>query len=90
MYGKMKDHLVKELAQIRDSGLYKDERVLAGRQGARVQLADGRQVTPRELELEETGTEPLPLKDVVGRRKVVPLDHCWLESARNVGTCLGD
>ena len=31
MYGKMKDHLVKELAQIRDSGLYKDERVLAGR-----------------------------------------------------------
>ena len=44
MYGKMKDHLVKELAQIRDSGLYKDERILAGRQGARVQLADGRQV----------------------------------------------
>ncbi len=44
MYGKIKDHLVKELAQIRDSGLYKDERVLAGRQGARVQLADGRQV----------------------------------------------
>ncbi|MBW2437503.1 MAG: glycine C-acetyltransferase [Desulfobacterales bacterium] len=44
MYGKMKDHLTNELAQIRDSGLYKDERVLAGRQGARVQLADGRQV----------------------------------------------
>jgi 6-phosphofructokinase 1 len=36
------------------------------------------------------GTEPIPLKDVVNRRKVVPLDHCWLESARNVGTCLGD
>jgi glycine C-acetyltransferase len=44
MYGKMKDHLIKELEQIRDSGLYKDERVLAGRQGARVELADGRQV----------------------------------------------
>jgi len=44
MYGKIKDHLIKELAQIRDSGLFKDERVLAGRQGARVQLADGRQV----------------------------------------------
>ncbi len=44
MYGKMKDHLIKELAQIRDSGLYKDERVIAGRQGARVQLIDGRQV----------------------------------------------
>ena len=44
MYGKMKDHLIKELEQIRDSGLYKDERILAGRQGARVELADGRQV----------------------------------------------
>jgi glycine C-acetyltransferase len=44
MYGKMKDHLINELAQIRDSGLYKDERVLAGRQGVRVQLADGRHV----------------------------------------------
>ena len=44
MYGKIKDHQIKELAQIRDSGLYKDERVLAGRQGARVQLTNGRQV----------------------------------------------
>ena len=44
MYGKIKDHLIKELEQIRDSGLYKGERILAGRQGARVQLADGRRV----------------------------------------------
>ncbi len=36
------------------------------------------------------GTEPVPLEDVVNRRKVVPPDHCWIESARNVGTCLGD
>lgn len=44
MYGKIKDHLIKELEQIRDSGLYKDERILAGRQGARVKLADGREL----------------------------------------------
>jgi glycine C-acetyltransferase len=44
MYGKMKEHLIKELGQLRDSGLYKDERILAGRQGARVKLADGREV----------------------------------------------
>ena len=44
MYGKIKDHLIKELEQIRDSGLFKDERVIAGRQGAMVELADGRQV----------------------------------------------
>ncbi|MCB2217950.1 6-phosphofructokinase [Desulfofustis glycolicus] len=35
-------------------------------------------------------TEPVPLKDVVNKRKVVPPDHSWIESARNVGTCLGD
>ncbi len=44
MYGKMKDHLINELEQIRHSGLYKDERILAGRQGAKIELADGRQV----------------------------------------------
>jgi 6-phosphofructokinase 1 len=33
---------------------------------------------------------PIPLKDVVGKRKVVPRDHCWVESARSVGTCLGE
>ena len=44
MYGKVKDHLIKELEQIHSSGLFKDERILAGRQGARVKLADGSQV----------------------------------------------
>ena len=36
------------------------------------------------------GTEPVPLEEVVGKRKIVPLDHPWLESARAVGTNLGD
>jgi len=44
MYGKIKNHLIKELEQIRSGGLYKGERVIAGRQGAKVELADGRQV----------------------------------------------
>ncbi len=35
-------------------------------------------------------TEPVPLGDVVGKRKTVPLDHPWIESARRVGTSLGD
>lgn len=33
---------------------------------------------------------PVALEDVVGRRKLVPLDHPMLEAARKVGTCLGD
>jgi len=36
------------------------------------------------------GTEAVPLAEVVGKRSTVPLDHSWLKSARNVGTCLGD
>ena len=35
-------------------------------------------------------TEPVPLEKVVGIKKVVPLDHEWVNSARAVGTCLGD
>jgi 6-phosphofructokinase 1 len=36
------------------------------------------------------GTEPVPLDRIVGKRKTVPLDHSWIESARYVGTSLGD
>ena len=36
------------------------------------------------------GTEPVPLEKVAGKRKTVPPDHPWVESARKVGTCLGD
>ena len=32
----------------------------------------------------------VPLEEVVGKRKVVPLDHPWIASARGVGTSLGD
>lgn len=35
------------------------------------------------------GSEPVLLEKVAGNRKLVPLDHAWLESARQVGTCLG-
>lgn len=32
----------------------------------------------------------VPLEKVAGKRKLVPLDHDWIKSARSVGTCLGD
>ena len=44
MLGKMQEHIEGELARIREEGLYKDERVIAGPQGARIELADGREV----------------------------------------------
>jgi phosphofructokinase-like protein len=36
------------------------------------------------------GVEPVPLQDVVGKRKNVPVDHPWIVTARSVGTRLGD
>ena len=35
-------------------------------------------------------TEPVALKDIVGKVKKVPADHPWIISARNVGTSFGD
>jgi ATP-dependent phosphofructokinase / diphosphate-dependent phosphofructokinase len=32
---------------------------------------------------------PVPLEDVAGRKKLVPLDHHWIDTARRLGTCLG-
>ena len=36
------------------------------------------------------GTEAVPLERVAGKRKIVPVDHSWIQTARHVGTCLGD
>ncbi|MFP7696798.1 6-phosphofructokinase [Trueperella sp. LYQ143] len=33
---------------------------------------------------------PVPLADVAGNLKTVPLDHSWINAARHVGTCMGD
>jgi len=44
MYGSIKDHLVAELDGIRGDGLYKEERIIASPQSARIMLADGRRV----------------------------------------------
>lgn len=35
-------------------------------------------------------TVGVPIEDVVGRRKNVPLDHAWIQAARDVGTSFGD
>lgn len=44
MYGKVKQLLQNELQSIKDSGLWKDERILASPQGAEIKLQDGREV----------------------------------------------
>lgn len=44
MYGQFKDHLIKELNDIREAGLYKDERIIVSPQGAEIRLESGQQV----------------------------------------------
>lgn len=44
MYGKIKDHLSKELEGIKENGLYKKERIIASPQGAEITLDNGQKV----------------------------------------------
>ncbi len=44
MYGKIQDHLQKELAETREAGLFKSERIIASEQGAEVTLDNGKKV----------------------------------------------
>jgi glycine C-acetyltransferase len=44
MYGQFKDHLVKALSEIREAGLYKDERIIVSPQGAEIKLDSGQEV----------------------------------------------
>jgi glycine C-acetyltransferase len=43
MYGKLREHLRRELESIREGGLYKEERIIEGAQGAEIMVA-GRKV----------------------------------------------
>jgi 6-phosphofructokinase 1 len=36
------------------------------------------------------GVEPVPIAEVAGNLKLVPPNHAWVQSARNVGTCFGE
>lgn len=44
MYGKIEEHLKKELAAIEAAGLFKEERIITSPQGPEVTLADGKKV----------------------------------------------
>jgi ATP-dependent phosphofructokinase / diphosphate-dependent phosphofructokinase len=35
------------------------------------------------------GAKPVPIAEVAGKLKTVPIAHPWIESARRVGTSLG-
>jgi ATP-dependent phosphofructokinase / diphosphate-dependent phosphofructokinase len=51
-------------------------------------IAEG--VTGVMIAMQAGQAVPVPLADVAGERKTVPLDHPWVESARHLGVCMGD
>lgn len=44
MYGKIKEHLQKEILAIREAGLYKEERIIVTPQGAKIKVQSGQEV----------------------------------------------
>jgi len=44
MYGKIKEHLQKEIKDIKDNGLYKKERIITSAQGAVIKISTGEEV----------------------------------------------
>jgi len=66
------------------------DRLLATRLGTRCAhlIEEGRYGVMVAAKGEKTA--PVPLEEIVGKRKLVPLDHSWVYSARDIGVCLGD
>ncbi len=44
MYGNIKNHLIKEIQEIKDNGLYKSERIITSPQGAVIKISTGEEV----------------------------------------------
>jgi 6-phosphofructokinase 1 len=67
-----------------------NDRILATRLGAACATLINEGVYGVMLAARGERAEPVALEEVVGKIKTVPLDHSWIESARSVGTSLGD
>ena len=66
------------------------DRILATRLGtACVEAIDERQFGCM-IAVKGESTKLVPLAEVVGKRKRVPLDHPWIRAALETGTCLGN
>lgn len=66
------------------------DRILATRLGAAAADAVARGEVGVMVAARGDGTELVPLGEVAGKVKRVPLDHDWVAAARKVGTGLGD
>ena len=66
------------------------DRLLATRLGTACAELVQRQVFGVMVAARGESTSPVPLDQVAGKRREVPLNHSWIATARAVGTSLGD
>ena len=66
------------------------DRLLATRLGTACAAFLDRGVTGVMVAVRGQGIEAVPLEEVAGGTRSVPLDHPWVAAARELGTCLGD
>jgi ATP-dependent phosphofructokinase / diphosphate-dependent phosphofructokinase len=66
------------------------DRILATRLGSACAAAIDDRRFGCMVAVKGESTELIELADVVGKRKVVPLDHPWVRAALETGTCLGN
>lgn len=66
------------------------DRLLATRLGTSCVEYLSKEVVGVMIAARGDGVEPVPLEEVAGKKKLVPPKHPWIQTARHVGTCLGD
>jgi 6-phosphofructokinase 1 len=66
------------------------DRILATRLGTKAVEAIAKQQYGNMVAVSGESTKLVPLKEVAGQRKIIPLDHPWIHSAIETGTCLGE
>lgn len=66
------------------------DRILATRLGTAAVDAIDKQQYGKMVAVDGESTKLVPLGEVAGNRKSIPLDHPWIRSAIETGTCLGD
>lgn len=66
------------------------DRLLATRLGASAANCIAEGMSNIMVGVKGDGVAAVPLEDVAGKRKNVPLDHPWLQTARDLEICLGE
>jgi len=66
------------------------DRILATRLGSACVAAINVRKYGHMVAVKGESTQLVDLAEVVGKRKVVPLDHPWIKAALETGTCLGN